>query len=160
VAPSRTRTGQVAAATGEHPLHGLVDWNFDVERPDAVGAGVRENLLERLSLGRSPREAVQEEAVLDHVGLGEAIDDDPDHHVVGDQVAGVNQGARPQAQFGALGDGGAQHVAGGDVDRSVGLDEAHALRALAGALAAQDDEADGCHAGRALQLDGYLRKPS
>ena len=98
--------------------------------------------------------------MLNHVGLGEAIDDDPDHHVVGDQVAGVHQGARPQAQFGALGDGGAQHVTGGNVDRSVGLDEAHALRALAGALATQDDEADGCHAGRALQLDGYLRKPS
>ena len=84
--------------------------------------------------------------------------------VVGHQLAGVHDSLALQAELGALVDRGAQHVAGGDVGHDVVARQAHALGALARALAAEDDQADAqghrrC-SGAPAALGSYFRKPS
>jgi hypothetical protein len=53
--------------------------------------------------------------VLDHIGLVEAVLDDPQHDVVGQQLAVVEVLLGLEAEVGALVDGLAQDVTGGDV---------------------------------------------
>ena len=81
--------------------------------------------------------------------------DDADHDLVADQAAGVHDLLGHQAELGALADGGAQHVAGGDVRHDEVARQAHALGALAGALAPEDDQP-----GARDRRRRYFRKPS
>ena len=80
--------------------------------------------------------------MLGHVRRGEALLDDRQHQLVGDQLARLHDPGDLTSEVGAGGDGLAQHVARRDVGRPVVVGEADGLRALAGALTAEDDETD------------------
>ncbi len=84
---------------------------------------------------------VEQEAVLAHVGLGQALRDHPEHHVVGQQLAGIHVLLGLSTEVGARQHGLAQHLARGDVRCVVVLRQRVRLRALAGALPAEHDEA-------------------
>ena len=90
--------------------------------------------------------------MLDHVGTGQSLRHDPVDEVVAHEVTGVHQDTGPATQFGTVGHRRTQHVAGGDVDGVVGLDQTGGLGSLARPLTAKDDQMHRCH--------GYLRKPS
>ena len=72
----------------------------------------------------------------------------PEHDLVADELTGVHDRLGLEPELGALLDRGAQHVAGGDVRHAVALGEANRLGALAGALAAEDEQTDGPLLGR------------
>ena len=110
---------------------GHVDLEHDVEL-DAGG-------LHRVGLRDGAREAVEQEAV-GAVGLGDALLDQADDDVVADQAAAVHHLLGRHAQRRAGLDGGAQHVAGGDLRDAVLLADHRGLRALAGAGRAQQDQ--------------------
>src|SRR3954453_14215785 len=103
------------------------------------------DLLQRLGqgvgLGDLPREAVEQEAVL---GLGavQGLQDHADDEPVGDEVARVHVLLGLPAELGALGDGGAQDVAGGEVREAEVVREALGLGALAGARGSDQDEVE------------------
>ena len=105
--------------------------------------------VERLGLRHRAREAVEHEAVL----VREALPDEADHEVVGHQIAALEDRAARAPELRPVGDGFAQDVAGRDVRDVVGSGDALRLRALAGPLRAEDEDAHGVPA-------GYLRKPS
>ena len=74
-------------------------------------------------------------------GADEPVVDDADHDVVADETAGIHHLLGHQTELGALTHGGAQHVTGGDVRNDEVPGQSHALRALAGTLSPEDDEA-------------------
>ena len=104
----------------------------DAERGGDRAPVLLERLVERLGLDDGAREAVEQEAVA-RVVLLEALDDDPDDHVVGHELAGVHEALGLGAQRAAVLDGQAQDVAGRDVREAELVADALGLRALAGA---------------------------
>jgi hypothetical protein len=151
-APPDGLLGVIGPPPRQHAGRDLVDRDVQVHRSIQGRTCLCQEHLHRGCLVGGAGIAVEEEAVLGDVGLGEALGHDPVDQVVTHQVAGVHQGPGLQAQLGPGGHRGAQHVAGGDVDRAVGLDEPGRLCALSRPLAAEDDEMDCGH--------DYLRKPS
>ena len=107
-----------------------VDLQFDrgIERQALAG----QHLVERLGLLHGARKAVEDETVL-RVGLVDAVIDDADHDLVGDERAGLHHrlGLQPDRRLRL--DGGAQHVAGRELRNAVLLGEPRRLRAFAGA---------------------------
>ncbi len=116
-----------------------------------VATEVVERRVERLRLADRAREAVEQEAVTGIVAL-DALDDHADDHLVGHELAGIHERLRLHAEFGAVGDRLAQHVAGGDVREVEVLADPLGLRALPGAGRTEQDEVQLRH--------GYFRKPS
>ena len=92
----------------------LIDRYFEVDDPVEALAKVGHQAVQGHSLGNGAREAVHDEAWL-AVGPAQAAADDLDHDVVGDVLAGREDGLRLPAKGRAGRDLGAQHVAGGDV---------------------------------------------
>ena len=110
---------------------GHVDFDHVVEL-DAGG-------LHGVGLRNGAWEAVEQKA-LGAIGLGDALLDQADDDVVADQAAGVHHLLGLHAQRRAGLDGGAQHVAGGDLRDAVLLADEGGLRAFAGTGCAQQDQ--------------------
>src|SRR5690606_9071473 len=89
-----------------------------------------QHLVQGLRLRDVAREAVHDEAVL-RVRALEALADDAEHDLVGDQLAGVKRGLGLPAQARAGGQRLAQQVAGGNLRYVVFLDQLLGLRPLA-----------------------------
>ena len=95
--------------------------------------------VERLGLRDRAREAVEDEA-LPGVRLLDALGDDADHDVVGDELARLHDGLGLEADRRAGRDGRAQHVAGRELRDAVALDDAGGLRALPRPRRPQQDD--------------------
>ena len=116
----------VDAATG-HAFNDFgvrhLDFENEVDR-DACG-------LKGFSLRNRTGEAVEEGAV-HGVGLREAVLDETDDDVVGDELTLVHHGLGSQTERGARLDGGTKHVARGDLGNTELFADELGLRALAG----------------------------
>jgi len=110
----------------------LVVAHVDVHHEIDLDSGAAQCLGLRNGAGK----AVEDEAAC-AIRLRQALLDDADHDVVGDQSAAVDVGSRLQSERRTVLDRGAQHVAGGDLRDSVLLRKEARLRALAGAGHAQ-----------------------
>src|SRR6218665_3389276 len=129
--------GRVRAAAAhalEDGLEGHVDFE-DVIEPDACG-------LQRIGLPNGAGKTVEQKA-LGAVRLRDALFDQIDDDVVTDQGPRVHHRLGLQAQWRAGLDGGAQHVAGGDLRDAVSLADEARLRALSGAGGAQQNQSHG-----------------
>src|SRR5690606_25324198 len=73
--------------------------NLEADHLVDLQAHPSERLLERLRLGKRPREAVEERA-LPHVAGAEPLLDQPDHQIVGNQPPLAHEGLRLLAQLG------------------------------------------------------------
>ena len=118
-----------------------------------------EHRIESLGLGHRPREPVEHEAVL----VREALSDQVDHEVVGNEISPFENRLHLQAELRALGDRRAQDVSGGDVRDVVERRDPPRLRSFPAALGAEDEDS---HARSLWKKEGrgkprpYLRKPS
>ena len=125
--------------------------------------------VERFGLGHGARETVEDEAV---VGLRvlQPLGDDPDQHLVRDQVAAVHVLLGLLADVGLVLDRGAQDVTGRVVRQFEVLLEAFALGSFAATGRSEEYEVEvGIGFDRVLRLDPrfarykaatYFRKPS
>ena len=95
--------------------------------------------LHGIGLRDGAGEAVKQEAV-GAVGLGDAFFDQVDDQVVADQTARFHDGFGFQAQGCARFDGGAQHVAGGDLWNAELLANESGLCSFSGARCAQQNQ--------------------
>ena len=120
----------ISAAPGHHAGCDLVDGNVQVHRTIQGLAGLGQEALHGRCLVGCTGIAIQEESVLDHVGLGQSLRHDPVDQVVTHEVTGIHQGSGLATQPGTGGHRCTQHVAGGDVDRAVGLDQTGRLSSL------------------------------
>ena len=140
-----------------HPpaAHALDDGavgHVDLEHVVEVDAAV----LERIGLGQGAGKAVEQEAG-GAIGLGDPLLDQADDDVVAHQRAGVHHLLGREAERRAGLDGGAQHVAGGDLRDAVALADHGRLRAFARAGRSQQDESHE----RRLRVGGRAaRQPS
>ncbi len=91
-----------------------------------------EHRRQRLRLRDVARKAVEDETVRG-VGPRQALADQGEHQVVGDQLAGVHRRLGPEAQLGAARNRIAQQIAGGNLGHAALLGEPLCLGALAGA---------------------------
>ena len=133
------------AASGDPFEHDLAR-NVQVEHH--VDRALAGDAIERLGLLDRAREAVEDVAAGARIGSAEALVDQTDHDLVTDEPAGVHHLLGHHAELGAFTHGRAQHVAGRDVRYDEVPGQPHALRALAGTLSPEDDEAGaGDHAG-------------
>src|SRR5438552_1995501 len=118
------RLGRVVGAplvvrAPEHPLDCDLAWHAQLEDDGDRFADLAQHVVERLCLGERAREAVQDEAVL----AREALADQADHQVVGDELARVVDRLDTLSELGLARHRLAQDVAGGDVGKAVlGLD--------------------------------------
>ena len=74
------------------------------------------------------------------IGLVQALTDQSDDEVVGDEVAPVVDRLDAPTELGSGGHGSAEHVARGDLGDSALVGESPGLGALAGAWRAEDEE--------------------
>jgi len=103
---------------------------------------VGEEFVQGLGLGHGAREAVEDEAPFG-VRLGQALADDADDQLVGDQFAPFHDGLGLLPQGGAGGHRRAQQVTGGDLGDLVLFHQALGLGALAGSGGAHEGDAHG-----------------
>lgn len=132
------------AAAGQplqHHLLGHLDVDGHIQRGDAH---------QRVGLTERAGEAVEQEAAVGGVGLGQPFGDDPEHDLVGQQGARVHVLLGLTTELGALGHGLAQHVPRRNVHRAVVLGQQGGLGALARALTAEQHQLE----------RHYLRNPS
>jgi hypothetical protein len=123
------------AAPPAHALDDGVEGHVDLQHHVQLDAGG----LHGVGLRQGAREAVEQEAV-GTVALRDAFLDQADDDVIADQAAAVHHLLGGQAQRRAGLDGGAQHVAGGNLRNAVLLADERGLRAFAGAGGAQKNE--------------------
>ena len=102
--------------------------------------------LEVVDLGAVAGEPVEQEAARG-IRLREAVAHELAGELVGDEVARLDDRLDALAELGAAGDVLAEHVAGRDRRHLEGARDQHALRPLAGALRADDQEAGGTAGG-------------
>ena len=100
---------RLADAAAAHPVKDHVLVHRQVQHLVDADA----HLLDGLGLGDGAGHAVQDKA-LGAVGLGQPLLQDADDDVVRHKAAGVHVALGLQAHLGAVLDGGAQDVAGGD----------------------------------------------
>ena len=105
----------------EHDVQGLSD--------------LLEHRIQSLGLGHGPREPVEDEAVL----VGEALTDQVDHEVVGNEISAFENRLDLQAELRALGDRRPQDVSGGDMRDVVERRDPPRLRSFSAALRAEDE---------------------
>ena len=129
-------TAQPAAGEPAHEL-GLAD--VEVDHPVELLTELLQQAIQGLGLGNRPREAVEDEPARG-VGLAQALGDEADHHVVGDQRAGVHDALGLATQRRAGRDRLAQHLAGGDLRHMPLAGQLTRLRPLAGAGRAEEDQ--------------------
>ena len=126
--------GHVHAAAA-HAIDDLAVRHVDLEHEVDRDAGI----LHGIGLRNGAGEAVEHVTVL-AIGLLEAILDQTDDDVVANQAAGIHDLLGLQAQRGAGLDGGAQHVAGGNLRNAEFFLDEVGLGALAGAGGAQQNQ--------------------
>ena len=103
-----------------------------VDKISLVTSELSDELMrERLSLGDIARETVENESV-SGIRLGQARLDHAEHHVVGDELAGIHGGLGLLAQVGTGRYLGAQQVARGNLRDIVLFYQQLGLRSLAG----------------------------
>ena len=105
-------------------------------------AALRQGVVQGARLLDGAGEAVQQAAGFG-VGAAEALEQHADRDFVRDELAAVHVLLGQDAEFGAIADVFAEHVAGGDVDEAGGLDDAGGLGALSGAGGAEQDDVHG-----------------
>ena len=105
-----------------------------------------EEVVEVVDLGAVAGEPVEQEAARG-IRLREAVAHELAGELVGDEVARLDDRLDALAELGAAGDVLAEDVAGRDRGTSKALRDEHALRPLAGALRADDQEAGGAAGG-------------
>jgi len=88
--------------------------------------------VERLGLGDRARESIENETAL-RIGFTDAVLDDPDDDVVGDQRAGLHHRLGLQADRRSRLDRGAQHIAGRELRDTVFPHQPRRLSAFSGA---------------------------
>ena len=110
----------------------------DVEEDDGVGDDTL--LRDGVRLGRGPRVAVEEPAGGFGLVRVERLDDHPDDHLVGHEIASVHELLGAHAEVGARRDRCAEEIARGDVLQAVLIDDELALGALAGGWGAGDHD--------------------
>ena len=126
------------APAGQAP-HDLLVGHLHEQRRSQRAPLLGQRVLERVCLLLVARKAVQQEAVAGVIG-GHPARDHLHDQLVGDEVAVLHVLARALAKHGALGDLGAEDVAGGDVRQAEVLAQPLGLRALAGARRAEQDQ--------------------
>ena len=99
-----------------------------------------EHAVELLGLMHRAREAVEYEAVVERATGREALLDDADHDVVGNEFALVHEALGLEPECSALRGLLAEHVAGRQVRDAVMLRETRSLRPLAGTLLAEQHQ--------------------
>ena len=124
--PARRRT---TSSSGTSISSAAVSWRS--RRPSASSSALACCLVSR--------EAVEQEPVAGVLGV-DALDDHPDDHLVGDELAGVHEALRLAPELGVLGDVGAQHVAGRDVRQVEVFRQPLRLGALARTRGTQQDQ--------------------
>ena len=132
----------------EHDVARHVEVDREVERPTV------EHPVELLRLVHRAREAVEHEAVAERAAGREALLDDADHDLVGDELAAVHVALGLEPERGALRRLGAEELARREMGDAEVLAEARRLGALAGTLLAEQHEA------RQRQGSAQLRNPS
>ncbi|MPL84631.1 hypothetical protein SDC9_30596 [bioreactor metagenome] len=127
--------GVAAGNAGDHRL--VIDLEADC-RGDLL-AGIGQKRVERRGLPRGAGKAVKDHAP-GHVGPGHAVLEDGEHDLVRDQPTRFHHrlGGEPRGR--ALGDGGAQQIAGRQLDQAEALFQHPRLCALAGPGRAQQDQ--------------------
>src|SRR6266851_4294016 len=111
--------------------------------------------VERLRLRHIARKAVENEPV-PAIRLDDAAVDHLDDDIVGDELAGIHDGLDAPSELGVGIGGGAQHVAGGELDDAVGLLDPLRLCALPRAWRPEQDDV---HPRRPLSF-AFLISPS
>jgi hypothetical protein len=153
----------VAGVLHAHPppgeaAHEIVVRHLDEQRRGEPPLEAGERLTEGIRLMLVAWEAVEQEAVAGVAG-GDALDDHPHDHLVGDELAGVHVALGLAAELGALGHLCTQHVAGGDVRQPEVFVQAIGLGALAGARRAKQDQVQFGHNPSSLSALG-VRPPA
>ena len=133
--------GLAADTTPSDPLEQLLEAQVEHRHRGDAAAQLGQRGVERLGLGERARKAVQDEPALG-VGLRQPLADHADDDVVGHEVAAGHDLLGHQPQLGAVPNGLAQHVAGGDVGEPVLRRNARSLGALAGAGRAHEDQVE------------------
>ena len=113
----------------------------DLEEEDVGHAAppLREQRSHALGLRDGADDAVEDDAV-GRFRLGQFVTDDAENQVVADEVPGLHERTRLQAERRAALDGVAEQVAGRELRESKGLGEEGALGALAGARRAKKQD--------------------
>src|SRR5262245_27595006 len=136
--------GAAAAEAADH----LVVGDVDQDRHGDPAGKLGHLRIERLGLGRRPREAVEDEAVA-RLAARHSLGDQADHDFVGDEVAPIHVVLRLAAQLGAVPDRGAKDVPGRVVGQAEVLLETLSLGSLARSRWAKQDEIQLRHGARA-----------
>src|SRR5205823_2759447 len=93
--------------------HDRVIGDQKLSNPKAFAA-IPDDFVQPFGLDEGPGEAVENEAPL-HVGLREAVLDDPKDEVVGDESTALHDRSRLEAELGPISDRLPEHVPGRDV---------------------------------------------
>jgi hypothetical protein len=117
-------------ATGE-PSDELVDRDIDRDGSIDTGAALGQRDVERGRLAGRPRKAVEDRAAV-RVGLGEAVEEDPDDRLVGHEAAIAHRGVDLATELGPGGDDRPQQIAGGQNGHSEVPRQDRRLRPLPG----------------------------
>ena len=115
----------------------IINRNFDHVVDDHAG------FLQGFSLRNGPREAIKEETI-GAIGLGDALLDQIDDQVIGDQTTAVHHAFGNQAQFSASLDRSTQHVTGGDLRNTKLLGDETSLGTFTGTGRPQQNHAHRC----------------
>ena len=98
-----------------------------------------QEFVERLGLRHRARKTVEDETVL-HIGLVEAVGDDPDHDLVRHQAAAGHDVLGLEADRGLRRHRRAQHFAGRELNDAVSVNQPLRLRPLARARRPQKNQ--------------------
>ena len=144
-----TRGGQAiswnvwpAASQSQRPVsraQQLVDGDVDEEGGLHDGRALREGPVQRLCLRARAREAVEDDPA-GGVGGGEALEEHPHGHLVGNQLASLHVGLRGEPQGRPVARGGPEEVARGHARQGQVLGQDAGLRSLARPGSAQEHE--------------------
>lgn len=127
----------------EHDLPGHIEVKNDVQ----VGTEIVRDAVECIGLINGAGEPIEDVAA-PGVSGGQPVAHDTDHDLIADEATGIHYLLGYLPQLGSLPHGRAQHITGADMRDDIVTAEADALRAFAGPLSPEDDDAGaGVHDG-------------
>jgi hypothetical protein len=146
------------AAAGAEPAAGeaaddLIVGGGDVEGEGDGNAAARERVVEGPGLLDRARKAIEEDTLLG-IGPLDAFEQHRDRDFVRHQLAQIHELLGALAQLGALLDGLAEQIAGGDVREPEPVGDELRLRAFAGARRAKQHEEEAVTVARAHRDGG------
>ena len=148
VHPLAVRTDAPAREPVEHDVARDVEVDREIERATV------EDAAELLRLVQRARKSVEDEAVAERAAGREALLDDADHDLVGDELAAVHVALGLEPERGSLRCLGAEELARGQMGDAEVLAEARRLSAFTGTLLAEQNKA------RLPEARAQLRNPS